>query len=67
MQTIKKVIKSTGTLHMEGGWPREIHATDAETVLRYRRRVERTDSWVSNMRQLMPVNLFRYFEKRRNS
>ncbi|XP_076680481.1 dynein intermediate chain 3, ciliary-like [Andrena cerasifolii] len=54
VQTTKQGVKTTGTLHMEGGWPKEINPTDAENVLRYRRRVERNDSWVLTMRELMP-------------
>ncbi|KZC05586.1 Dynein intermediate chain 3, ciliary, partial [Dufourea novaeangliae] len=55
VQTDRKIIKDAGVLHKEGGWPKEIHPRDGETVYRFRRRVEKDASYVSTMRNLLPL------------
>lgn len=39
--------------HTEGGWPKEVNTKDEEAVARYRRRVEKSESWAPKMRNLM--------------
>ncbi|KAG5308272.1 DYI3 protein, partial [Acromyrmex insinuator] len=52
MQTDTKVIKETGILHLEGGWPKEINVKDEEAVLRFRRRVVKDEYWALKMKNL---------------
>ncbi|XP_076390371.1 dynein intermediate chain 3, ciliary-like isoform X2 [Megachile rotundata] len=55
VQTDPKIIKNTGMLHTEGGWPREVNSNDNEATHRYRRRVERSDNWAPCLKNLIPV------------
>ncbi|XP_018351599.1 PREDICTED: dynein intermediate chain 3, ciliary-like [Trachymyrmex septentrionalis] len=52
MQTVSKVTKENGMLHLEGGWPKEINVKDDEAVLRFRRRVMRDEYWAPKMKNL---------------
>ncbi|XP_026666893.1 dynein intermediate chain 3, ciliary-like [Ceratina calcarata] len=55
VQTERKITTSTGIMHSEGGWPREINPKDAELVQRFRRRMEKDDNWPIIMRGLLPT------------
>ncbi|KOC61090.1 Dynein intermediate chain 3, ciliary [Habropoda laboriosa] len=52
-QTTRRIIINTGLLHVEGGWPKEVNARDSEVVQRFRRRVEKEDSWALSMNNLL--------------
>lgn len=58
MQTAKEGTKKSRMLHLEGGWPEEINVTDEEAVLRFRRRVERSENWALRMKKLTDVSRF---------
>ena len=38
INTVATVFTSRGMQHMEGGWPKEVDPTEAEHVIRYRRK-----------------------------
>ncbi|CAK9822996.1 Dynein axonemal intermediate chain 2 [Anthophora retusa] len=52
IQTITTTKKNSGMYHFEGGWPKEINPRDEETVARFRRRIEKDDSWAPKLRGL---------------
>ncbi|KAG7210502.1 hypothetical protein KM043_012023 [Ampulex compressa] len=52
LQTTSAPEKTTGMLHAEGGWPKEVNPKDEEVVQRFRRRVEKDDGWISSMKNL---------------
>nr|XP_034180598.1 dynein intermediate chain 3, ciliary-like isoform X3 [Osmia lignaria] len=54
VQTKVKLVCNTGTFHTEGGWPKEINVNDNEAVYRYRRRIERHNSWAPCLKKLVP-------------
>ncbi|XP_046822931.1 dynein axonemal intermediate chain 2-like [Vespa crabro] len=53
IQTKAVKMKNNGMYHYEGGWPKEIHPRDDETIARYRRRVEKDDEWAPTLRYLL--------------
>ncbi|XP_043519799.1 dynein intermediate chain 3, ciliary-like [Frieseomelitta varia] len=53
VQTERKDATNMGILHTEGGWPKEMNPRDPEVVQRFRRRVEKSDNWATNMRGLL--------------
>ena len=61
MQTVSKVTKENGMLHLEGGWPKEINVKDDEVVLRFRRRVMRDEYWAPKMKNLTNVRHFKIY------
>lgn len=43
--------------HMEGGWPKDINASEAEQVLRYKKKIEKDESFIVAMKSLtVPVD-----------
>ena len=47
VNTVATVFTSRGMQHTEGGWPKEVDPTEAEHVIRYRRKA-RSDHAMSN-------------------
>ena len=41
VNTVATVFTSRGMQHTEGGWPKEVDPTEAEHVIRYRRKARR--------------------------
>ncbi|XP_053607988.1 dynein intermediate chain 3, ciliary-like [Plodia interpunctella] len=54
INTTRVVLTDTGINHLEGGWPKDIHFDDEETTSRYRRRIERDESYVDAIMHLTP-------------
>lgn len=44
-----------GLNHTEGGWPKDIHPQDLEQTLRFRKKVEKDESYISSVLQLSAV------------
>ncbi|XP_078034021.1 dynein axonemal intermediate chain 2-like [Augochlora pura] len=55
VQTTTVPIQNTGMYHFEGGWPKDINPLDEETTSRFRRRVEKDDSWAPKLKKLFGV------------
>jgi len=43
---------TTGFSHTEGGWPKDIDATEAEHVIRYRKKVEKDEDYIKTISNL---------------
>lgn len=43
---------SEGVLHAEGGWPRDISYQNSEQTSRYKRKIEKTEEYISQMTNL---------------
>lgn len=41
--------RSTGMLHTEGGWPKDVDSTEAEHVIRFRRKVEKDEDYIRSI------------------
>lgn len=50
--TNKVVTKSSSMMHTEGGWPKDIDPTDPEQVIRFRKKVERDETYIHNVATL---------------
>jgi len=61
MQTVSSVIKETGILHLEGGWPKEINVKDGEAIFRFRRRIMKDKYWAPKMKNLIDVRHFEIY------
>lgn len=46
------VVLSKGIQHLEGGWPKDVDCSDVEHTLRYRRKVEKDEEYVRQVKQL---------------
>eukprot|EP00002_Diphylleia_rotans_P016056 TRINITY_DN311_c0_g1_i3.p1 TRINITY_DN311_c0_g1~~TRINITY_DN311_c0_g1_i3.p1 ORF type:complete len:496 (+),score=87.81 TRINITY_DN311_c0_g1_i3:405-1892(+) len=50
--TEKFATQSQGVLHLEGGWPKDIDPSEAESTIRYRRKVEKSDEYARSVKAL---------------
>jgi dynein intermediate chain 2 len=53
VNTQRVTLTSTGVLHTEGGWPKEIDATDKEHTSRFKKKIERDPKYLSALRQIV--------------
>ena len=58
MNTEKKVQRSHGMRHMEGGWPKDVIESDAEYTSRVRKKICKTDAFTEEVN--MHVGVGRY-------
>jgi dynein intermediate chain 2 len=42
--------------HNEGGWPREVNPTDEEQTLRFRKKIEKDETYIHTVLQLTHVS-----------
>ncbi|KAF5294468.1 hypothetical protein FQR65_LT01594 [Abscondita terminalis] len=52
LNTTRANFINSGINHTEGGWPKDVNITDEEHTKRYRRKVEKDDSYVPTILQL---------------
>lgn len=45
-----------GMNHTEGGWPREVNPTDEEQTLRFRKKIEKDETYIHTVLQLTHVS-----------
>jgi hypothetical protein len=53
--TTAVVLTNSGMSHMEGGWPKEVDHTEAEQVIRFRRKVEKDEDYIRQVVRLGAV------------
>lgn len=41
--------KTSGMVHTEGGWPKDVDCTEAEHVIRYRKKVEKDEDYIKSI------------------
>lgn len=46
-------IATSGINHYEGGWPKDVNPLDEEQTYRFRKRIERDESYVSELNELL--------------
>ncbi|KAI8587487.1 Dynein intermediate chain 2, axonemal [Geranomyces variabilis] len=46
------VLSNRGILHVQGGWPKDVDATDVEHTIRYRKKVEKDDEYIRSVQSL---------------
>ena len=47
------VYKPQGMLHLEGGWPKEVDQTEKEHTARYKKKVEKDEDYLRQVRQMV--------------
>ncbi|XP_070580175.1 dynein intermediate chain 3, ciliary-like [Ptychodera flava] len=47
--------ENRGINHVEGGWPKDVNASEVEQVLRYRKKVEKDEMYINTIQQLGSV------------
>ena len=52
MNTERFQTESRGINHTEGGWPKDVNAAETEQVLRYRRKVEKDETYTTQLKSL---------------
>jgi len=52
VNTARVQMKSRAMIHVEGGWPKEVDATEAQETLKWRKRLEKDPNFVNSVRQL---------------
>lgn len=56
--TDRATYENKGVLHCEGGWPKDISLTDPEQVVRYRRKIEKDESYIVQVMGLTKVWIY---------
>jgi len=52
VNTARVQTKNRAMIHTEGGWPKEVDATEAQDTLKFRKRLEKDPSFLAAVRQL---------------
>lgn len=52
INTINTQFSHMGMKHLEGGWPNEVSIADEEQVLRYQKRIMRTEEWEVQLKRI---------------
>ncbi|XP_055597025.1 dynein intermediate chain 3, ciliary-like [Uranotaenia lowii] len=53
--TVHNDLVNSGILHNEGGWPRDLDTTDEEVTARYRRKQEKSEAYLNQMKGLAKI------------
>lgn len=54
INTERILYNHTGWNHIEGGWPKEVAIRDPEQTFRYRRKIEKSDTYVAQLNRIIP-------------
>ena len=49
------MVNSCGILHTQGGWPKDVDATDVEHTIRYRKKIEKDEEYMRVIKSLGDV------------
>ncbi|KAJ3031120.1 Dynein intermediate chain 2, axonemal, partial [Rhizophlyctis rosea] len=52
VNTESYAVSNRGILHVQGGWPKDVDATDVEHTIRYRKKVEKDDEYIRAVQNL---------------
>lgn len=59
--TVSVESESKGVLHNEGGWPKDINHLDPEQTVRYKRKIEKDENYISQVLTLAKVGELDYY------
>lgn len=54
--TERAVFEHKGVNHTEGGWPKDVNLADPEQTVRYKRKIEKDESYIVQVMSLTKVN-----------
>ena len=60
VNTESTTVDHKGVLHQEGGWPKDVNCEDIEQTVRYRRKLEKDDTFISQVTKLGEVSGMMY-------
>tara|TARA_B110001452_G_scaffold81694_1_gene66792 strand:+ start:48 stop:941 length:894 start_codon:yes stop_codon:yes gene_type:complete len=52
INTERQMFISSGMLHVEGGWPKDVDSTEKEQTTRYRKKVEKDEEYIKQVKAL---------------
>jgi dynein intermediate chain 2 len=55
VNTVSTTTESRGISHTEGGWPKDVNFLDSEQTLRYRRKLEKDDTYITQVPRMGEV------------
>lgn len=55
VNTVSTTTESKGILHTEGGWPKDVNYQDSEQTLRYRRKLEKDETYITQVPRMGEV------------
>lgn len=55
VNTVSTTTENRGILHTEGGWPKDVNYLDAEQTLRYRRKLEKDETYITQVPRMGEV------------
>jgi dynein intermediate chain 2, axonemal len=58
VNTESLVVANRGILHSQGGWPKDVDATDVEHTIRFRKKIEKDEEYLRVIKNLGEVFLF---------
>lgn len=56
MNTERYETENRGMNHVEGGWPKDINPAEVEQTIRYRKKVEKDEAYISTIMNLGKVS-----------
>jgi dynein intermediate chain 2, axonemal len=58
VNTVSTTTESRGILHTEGGWPKDVNYLDGEQTLRYRRKLEKDETYITQVPKMGEVSIY---------
>lgn len=55
VNTMSTTTENKGILHTEGGWPKDVNYQDSEQTLRYRRKLEKDETYITQVPRMGEV------------
>ena len=67
VNTLRAEYMSQGMNHFEGGWPKDINPAEHDQTMRFRKKIEKDDSYINSVLGLCQVSLkcFQFGKKKR--
>ena len=66
VNTVRFETENRSINHVEGGWPKDVNANESEQTIRYRKKVEKDESYMSTLVNLGSVSLAQFGSFRRS-
>ena len=57
VNTLRAEFMSQGMNHFEGGWPKDINPAEHDQTMRFRKKIEKDDSYINSVLGLCQVRL----------
>ena len=61
MNTVRYETENRGMNHTEGGWPKDINPAEVDQTIRFRKKAEKDDGYISIITRLGTVSLIKMY------